>query len=164
MFAVILKRYSMWKNNLLLFAAALICSAVTAQNEDWRLYAPDGKQTVIGTASSQKDGNIRFVQDSRIALMDSLKKANPTPMDGFRVQIFFGSRNEANKARADFLRINPEVGAYVTYLAPNFRLRVGDFRTRTEAEKFKREILQVYPGSYIVADQIALPHLGKGKL
>lgn len=80
-------------------------------------------------------------------------------MDGYRVQIYFGDRNTAQEKRGAFVRNNPDVGAYLSYLAPNFRLRVGDFRSRLESEKFKKEIARNFPGCYIVKDKIELPPL-----
>lgn len=154
---------SILKTGLLTFLIVAMLP-LWAQEDDWRLYrqsdSSNSKSLVKPDLSQQATpGSVKFFQDERIALMDSLKKANPSPLDGYRVQLFFGTRNEANKMRVEFLRAFPEVGAYVTYLAPNFRLRVGDFRTRAEAEKFKREVGQTYQGAYIVADQISLPPL-----
>lgn len=45
-------------------------------------------------------------------------------LKGYRVQIFLGTREQANPLRAAFLQKNPDVPAYLSYLAPNFRVRV----------------------------------------
>jgi hypothetical protein len=79
--------------------------------------------------------------------------------DGFRVQIFLGDRRTAEETKRTFLQKNPEVPAYLSWLAPNFRLRVGDFRTRLEAERLLRDLKTSYPGSYIVPDEIDPPRL-----
>lgn len=109
--------------------------------------------------SNTNAGSITFYQDEKIELLDSLRKEHPGKIDGYRLQIFFGNRNEARELRAKFLQEHPELGAYISYLAPNFRLRVGDFRTRLECEAFKKEIAQEFPGSYLVKDKIELPNL-----
>lgn len=109
------------------------------------------------------EGKIRVIADSRITLIDSLKKEYPTPMEGYRVQIFFGSRADAQKMRGEFLREYPDIPVYISYLAPNFRLRVGDFRTKMESERLKKEIQDDYPGCYIVKDEIQLPVLRPGE-
>ncbi len=141
-----------------------ISTTLPAQvDDDWRIYKPK-KDTLSQNFESNQvsngdEGKIEVHMDSRIARIDSLKKLRPTHFDGYRVQIYFGERNEAQNARVEFLRKYPEMGAYVSYLAPNFRLRVGDFRTRIESEKFKNSVTREYPGSYIVKDQIELPKL-----
>jgi hypothetical protein len=133
-----------------------------AQEKDWRLYNDGADKPVERMTADDiqnNPGTVSFYMDKRIANLDSLKKLNPTGIEGYRVQIFFGDRDKAQDTRVDFLRAHPEMGAYISYLAPNFRLRVGDFRTRLESEKFKTELLQRYPGSYIVKDEIELPPL-----
>lgn len=80
-------------------------------------------------------------------------------MDGYRVQIYFGNRNTAQDKRGQFIRQYPDQSAYISYLAPNFRLRVGDFRTRLDSENFKQQIGKSFPGCYIVKDKIELPPL-----
>ena len=159
------------KITFFLFIAFLISNLdlMSQENTDWRLYKPTNslvqdtlKPKPIAIYSTQQPtGNIDIIQDERIAKLNAKKKESPTKMDGYRVQIYFGDRNSAQEKRGTFIRNNPEIGAYISYLAPNFRLRVGDFRSRLESEKFKNEISKSFPGSYIVKDKIELPPLGK---
>jgi hypothetical protein len=139
-----------------------------AQETDWRLYQPRQEGDIrmqqrnvlfSNTVSDTNSGKIYLQVDKRIVKMDSLRKAFPSAMEGYRVQIFFGGRNEAQKMRGEFLRSYPQSSAYISYLAPNFRLRVGDFRSKIEGEKFKNEVLSDFPGSYIVKDDISMPAL-----
>lgn len=104
-------------------------------------------------------GQIRVFEDRRIAALDSLKIVYPSSIRGYRLQLFFGDRDEARKKRVEFTKRYPHIPTYISYLAPNFRLRVGDFRTRLQAEKLKHTLGHEYPGSYIVKDQIELPAL-----
>jgi hypothetical protein len=84
-------------------------------------------------------------------------------MKGFRVEIFFSSEFDA-KAQAldkkvEFLSKYPEYAVHIKYDAPNFRVRVGDFRTKNEALKLYKEIEKSYPVAFIVADKIEFPLL-----
>lgn len=160
---------------LIVLTLSLIGNQTFGQEEDWRLYKPktsqeapaertriDRTERVDVRASFQPEqspGKVLVKCDPRIAEMDSVSKLHPSPLEGYRVQIFFGSRNEAQRIRGEFLKKYPETGAYISYLAPNFRLRVGDFRSKMESEKFKKEIQNDFSGSYIVKDQIGLPQL-----
>ena len=61
-------------------------------------------------------------------------------MEGFRIQIYSSSnrnaREESNKARAEFISKFPDIVSYPLYAEPGyFKIRVGDFRTKTEATK-----------------------------
>lgn len=84
-------------------------------------------------------------------------------MMGFRVQIFFdsgnSSRNAAESARSKFKAKHPSIAAYLTFKEPNFRVRVGDFRTRHEARGFLNKIQLDYPNAFVIKDEINLPGL-----
>lgn len=74
---------------------------------------------------------------------------------GFRVQIFSGSsRNAAYAAQASFERSYKGIGAYVTYAEPNYRVKVGDFRSRAEATNFMRELRSQYNNVFIFTEDV----------
>jgi hypothetical protein len=83
--------------------------------------------------------------------------------DGYRVQLFSGTgteaRLQANNLRAEFMGLNPEVPAYLIYQAPNFKVRVGDFRTELEAIRMQRELSYQFPGGFVARDIIKFPKL-----
>ncbi|MFZ9943613.1 MAG: SPOR domain-containing protein [Bacteroidia bacterium] len=79
-------------------------------------------------------------------------------MPGYRVQIFFGdNREDANLIKSEFLRIYPNIGAYLVYQQPNFKIRVGDFKTRLLATEFLLEVQDKFPMAFLVKDNIKLP-------
>jgi len=83
--------------------------------------------------------------------------------DGWRVQIFSGSGNEARQAandmRVDFLAMYPEIPAYLIYQSPNFKIRVGDFRTELDAIHLQRQLAYQFPGGFVVKDLVKFPKL-----
>jgi hypothetical protein len=94
------------------------------------------------------------------SVAERLKEINKSKMSmpGYRVQLYFGSeRIRANQLKADFLQEYPDVGAYVIYHQPNFKLRVGDFKTRLEAKKFLDEVQTRFAVAFIVSDDVKLP-------
>ena len=93
-------------------------------------------------------------------LVEKHKKLNAAhqSMPGYRIQLYFGNdRSHANDLKAQFLNSNPKVSAYVLYRQPNFKLRVGDFKSRLEALKFLKEIQPDYNSAFIVQDEVKLP-------
>ena len=83
-------------------------------------------------------------------------------MEGFRIQIYASSnrnaREESNKARAEFLTKFPEVFSCILYANPGyFKVRVGNFRTKTEAMSLFIKISKEFPDAYIVPDFINFP-------
>lgn len=127
---------------------------------------------IIPTMAFTQDGTINIVQDSRVdellekhKQMNELLMSNPdhSGIDGYRVQIFFESGNKSSEAAREimeeFEENYPDVEAYLTWKAPNFRVRVGDFRTRMEAEGFLQHILKDYPNAWVIKDKINFPSL-----
>ena len=119
--------------------------------------------------SIAQKGDITVTKDARLnALVAKQSKVTPpdinTKIDGFRIQLYFDSeRSAVNDARSRFLAQHPRVDTYVTYEAPNYYLKVGDFRTRLEAEKIKASVEGEFDMSFIVEEEINLPRLNKDK-
>ncbi len=107
-----------------------------------------------------------FIQIHSDAKLDSLIEQNieinksDNGIQGYRIQIFFGSeRKAAQDAHAKFLQQNPDEEAYLIYQQPNFKVRVGNFRTRLEAQPLFRKVLPEFERVFIVPDKINLPKL-----
>ncbi len=110
---------------------------------------------------SNADSSIIITKDARVDdLIKKQKEVNlqKQSVPGFRIQIYFGaSRPKAIDVKQDFSSRHPEKSSYLTYQQPNFKVRVGDFRTRLEAQKFLKDIQGQYITSFIVQDEIKLP-------
>jgi hypothetical protein len=78
---------------------------------------------------------------------------------GYRVQIYFGAdKAKANEFKAKFLnRYSGDVKAYEIYDVPNFKIRVGDFRSRLDAYRFLKKIKSEFPSAFIVESEIEYP-------
>jgi hypothetical protein len=126
--------------------------------------------TYLSFSQNRSDGRVVVIQDNlvdtvlrdyeamRLKIMENPdNKAIP----GYRIQIFFDSGlNSSDRARAsrdEFLFKYPEIAAYVSWKAPNYRVRVGDFRTRLEAERTLQVILADYPSAWVIKDEINFP-------
>ncbi len=112
-------------------------------------------------------GDIQVKKDARInALVAKQSEVTPpdtkTKIKGYRVQLYFDSdRGTINNARSRFIAQFPRVDTYVEYTAPNYYLKVGDFRTRLEAEKIKAAMTAEFPTSFVIEEDINLPRLVK---
>lgn len=111
-------------------------------------------------------GNVTIKQDSRIHyLVNKHIKLNESQgtIEGWRIQIYNSSgkesKEEAKKVREKFLSKFPEVGAYLIYQPPYFKIRVGDFRTRQDGFALYKEVSKSFPVLYFVPDNINFPEL-----
>ena len=119
---------------------------------------------ILGQETIKTTGNSRFIQDQRVeTLVRKHIAINETrqTISGFRIQIFFDSGNlsksKASKVYDDFITRFPEIPAYLTFKAPNYKVRIGDFRTRLDAQRFMRTIATEFPDAWVIADEINPP-------
>jgi hypothetical protein len=145
------------KQVLLLATIIFFTKAITAQ-------VSYSNNTGGGSSDPEIIKNIKIQQDPLLSEMLEWHVSNnkkDKQIEGFRVEIFFSSdadaKEKALKKKVEFLKVYPENTVHIKYVAPNFRVRVGDFRTKNEALKLFKEIKSTYPLSFIVTDNIDFP-------
>lgn len=77
---------------------------------------------------------------------------------GYRIQVLSTfNRDQAFALQSSLVSGFPEQKTYVTYQSPNFRVRIGNFLSREDAEAFRKQLSRYYPeGLYIVEDAVEL--------
>jgi hypothetical protein len=77
---------------------------------------------------------------------------------GYRVVIYSGSdRSEALNMKRKFMRSYPGTQSYLSYIAPSYKIRVGDFASKTDAYKFLRSIQRAgFSNSFVVPDIVTI--------
>lgn len=87
-------------------------------------------------------------------------------MRGFKIQAFSGndqrtSRDEANRKQSLITNQYPDHEAVVLFETPFWRLRVGNFQSRPEAEAALQQLRESFPSfgkeMYIVVDEVKIP-------
>lgn len=119
-------------------------------------------------AQNTGSGSLAVIADERTDSLLQLHidhNAEFPVFQGYRIQIMMASGNDAldntELTKEEFLEKYPDIPVYLTFGEPNYRVRVGDFRTRIEAEKFLEEISRKYPGAWVTQDLINFPTLSK---
>lgn len=114
--------------------------------------------------SKSGQGNVKIYQDEAIQYVVALRSDSMitrsdrdlsaateyVKVKGFRIQIFSGnnqsrSKNEALSKKAQIESAFPELEAFVTFHSPVWRLRVGNFTSREEAQVVLSEIKRRFP-------------------
>ncbi len=145
---------------LFLFVFALLmCQVVSSQ-----VSFPEDMSS--GADSSLILQRLHVDQDPRLDKMLKWHIENNKKRDGisgYRVEIYFNSdmnaKEKALRKKVEFLSLYPEYNVHIKFVAPNFKVRVGDFRTKNEALKLQKNIQKDYPGAFIVPDIINFPLL-----
>jgi hypothetical protein len=114
--------------------------------------------------ASGKHGRIEIIQDQAIQSRVNVhlsQQAKLNGIKGYRISIYFGSGQDSKKAaeltRANFVTRYSDVNCHTKFEYPYFKVYVGDFRTRSEALKFLKQIEFNYPDAFIREDIIDFP-------
>ena len=116
-------------------------------------------------AFSQEAGIVEVIKDPlidsliarRLELSRSANGGSALTVTGFRLQIYSGNdRKEAYAEQTKFKARFPSIGTYISYEQPNYKTRVGDFRSRIEAEKFLNKLRPYYKSVFIFSERIYL--------
>jgi hypothetical protein len=75
---------------------------------------------------------------------------------GYRIQVASTPRrDDAFAKRSELISRFPDQKVYMVFQSPNFKVRIGNFLKKEDAEKFKVLLNKIYPqGVYIVEDGI----------
>lgn len=152
------------KRCLLFCAAILLPGLVFAQKE-----SREDSASALGTS-------VMLIADARVELLAHYNEApKPTPtsttassrraavagsirsVPGYRVIIYSGTdRNKANGAKIDFMRRFPGMRVYMSYAMPQYRVKVGDFTSRSEASGLYQQLNKVYSPCLVVPDIVEI--------
>lgn len=120
--------------------------------------ASDNSGAVLPTSTVvvHKDARIDALVKKKAAINKSAKKAMSRTMRGYRLMVLnTNSREEAIAAKTKLYTYYPEVKSYLQYQSPYFKLKAGNFKTRDEAEKYRKAMGTMFPkGVFIVNDTI----------
>jgi hypothetical protein len=82
-------------------------------------------------------------------------------MTGYRIRVYFdNSQNARNRSETVARSISgayPGLGVYRTFESPNFKVCVGDFRTKDDALKVYHSLKASYPTAIILKETINYP-------
>ena len=125
----------------LVFIFLLITTTVSANDtiiirQDARLEVLTQKQRIINRKQGMMAGNGLY--------------------RGYRIQVIStNQRDQAFRIKADLLIKFPEHKSYITYQSPNFKVRIGNFIKKEEAELLKSQLNKIFTGGvYIVEDAV----------
>lgn len=117
-------------------------------------------------AQDPSEGKLRIIQDSKVdTLITHYIKYNESypGIEGWRIEIFFEAGNYSKKmameVKSEFVQKYPEIPSYLIFQQPYYKVRVGDFRSKMEAEELLRSIESDYPQAFVVVDEINFPRL-----
>ncbi len=144
-----------------LFLIALLFTARQAVGQ--AVGQPVGQ--VAGQPIAQADSNsVVVVKDARIdqlvrkqiAINEETTRDSRRNVPGFRIEVINSTdRGKVFAAKVKIYQEFPDLKPYLLYQAPNYKLRVGNFKTQQEAEDYQKQLSRLFPsGLYIIRDII----------
>jgi hypothetical protein len=111
----------------------------------------------VDTIVVHKDPRIDVLAEKQIAINKVASKMSSNGLfRGYRLQVLnTRSRDDAFKTKAMLLENFPDEKVYVLYQSPYFKVRIGNFITRGDAEDFKNQLSAYYTQpAYVIEDLI----------
>ena len=117
-----------------------------------KLYSQSDTPSVV----VYKDTRIDLLIKKQIDINEETTRENRRTASGYRILVINSNdRKKVFAAKAKIYQLYPELKPYLLYQAPFYKLKVGNFRTKEEAEEFLVELSRDFPtGLYIVRDII----------
>ncbi len=134
------------KQFLLIFIACLYVCVTNAQF--------DSSSLVV-----HKDSRIEVLLKKQANInRTAIYKTNNGQYKGYRVMVLSTNNKElAYRTKGSLLGAYPDTRVYMAYQAPFYKLKMGDFLKRSDAEDLRKEIMKMFPsGVFIVSDVIQL--------
>lgn len=116
-------------------------------------------------SSYGQKGDVTIVKDERIDLLikqrsQIIPPATSPQITGYRIQLIFDSNKKLiDESKSKIVSVFPKTDTYITFNAPHFILKIGDFRTKQDAEKLRDKLLRDFPTSFVIKETINLPRI-----
>ena len=150
---------------LVIFLLALL-PCLTLRAQEYRVDSGSAQvdSTLMGRSILSVLGPGVTVNQSRTmrSALDSYVSNNAAKkLSGFRIRVYFDNGQSARTRSESIARsisnAFPGIGVYRTFESPNFKVCVGDFRTKDEALKVYHSLKGAYPTAIILKETINYP-------
>ena len=105
-----------------------------------------------------KDPRIDLLVKKQIQINEETSREARRVGKGYRLLVInTNNRDEATAAKTKVYTFFPELKSYLLYQAPFFKLKVGNFKEKKEAEEYQQRLQKYFPkGVFIMNDIIEL--------
>lgn len=105
-----------------------------------------------------KDPRVDSLVQKQIEINDLTTRDARRNVPGFRIQVINSpDRNKVYAAKVKVYEEFPDLKPYLLYQAPNYKLKVGNFKTQEEAEQAMQQLSRLFPsGLYVIRDIIEI--------
>jgi hypothetical protein len=109
----------------------------------------------LATITYAQNPTVRVDQDPQIEKLLDFKKDIRT-VDAFKIQIYSGDRSGAERVKNSFSSFFNDIPASMEFNTPNYKIWVGNFTNRLEAERALVKIKKEYANAFIFKPKVNL--------
>lgn len=141
----------------------LLLVAGAAWAQDTTRVAPVDSTLVGKDILSVMGPGVTVDQTSQVrqALQSYVLNNGEKPISGYRIRVFYDNGPQArdkSEAIEQLLKKQfPEVMVYRSFESPNYKVSIGDFRTKDEALRIYNALKGTYPTAFIIKESINYP-------
>ena len=151
---------------LLIIALLALLPGLVLRAQEYRVDNGSAQvdSTLMGRSILSVMGSGVTVNQSRTmrSALDSYVSNNAAKkLTGYRIRVYFDNGQSARMRSESIARsvsnAFPGIGVYRTFESPNFKVTVGDFRTKDDALKVYHALKATYPTAIILRETINYP-------
>lgn len=104
-------------------------------------------------SSRAQEGKTNISVDPKIdQLLKEKRKLNSGLFlnEGYKIQIFYGNSEESKKKLQEFKKDFKDLDGTIIFNSPNYKVWIGNFKTRIEVERAMVDIKKKYPTALII--------------
>jgi len=102
---------------------------------------------------SAQEGNLTITQDPKFEqMLNEKRKINSsiTVNDRYKIQLYNGESETAKKTLSDFRRDNKNFDGTIVFSTPTYKVWIGNFKSRIEAERNLVDFKKKYPNAFLI--------------
>ncbi|MCL6274846.1 SPOR domain-containing protein [Muricauda sp. 2012CJ35-5] len=104
----------------------------------------------LSTQLSAQEGQVTIEQDPRIDELMKLYTQVNSKADFYQIQVGFGSYEKAQNLKSKIDIDFPGWDSKIEFESPTYRVRLGKFKTKLEAERKYLEVRKKYPDAMLL--------------
>lgn len=97
-----------------------------------------------------QNAELHIEQDDKIVELLELYKSALNTTAYYRIQVGFGSYAQAQQIKANVEQDFPNLISKIDFDSPTYRVRLGRFKTKIEAERKFNEVREKYPNAMLL--------------
>ncbi|WP_103864512.1 SPOR domain-containing protein [Aquimarina sp. I32.4] len=128
----------------------LIISTLSAQDDSDQ--TSNQNTFVQANTYSQPEASVTINQDPKIKMLLDIKSKMEKDgefSDRYKIQLYYGSLNKANEITRASKEAFPDWDSSIQWETPNYKVWMGNYRTRLEADRALKEVHAKFPNAFI---------------